>query len=176
MKEAAFDPARLDLDRLARDAARIDGVLPGASMARLAQDALAAPGPVNWAARAERRAVTGGVPQLWLHVEADCELTLTCQRCLQPLPLKLTVARPLRFVADEAEAQRLDEVCDEDVLTLPAQGLDLPALLEDELILALPLVAMHDSCPQPLSLHADADAPAANPFQVLEALKRPRSA
>jgi uncharacterized protein len=47
--------------------------------------------------------------------------------------------------------------------------------VEDELILALPLVPRHDACPQPLAAPATAEEPLAerpNPFAALAALKR----
>ena len=65
------------------------------------------------------------------------------------------VQRSFRFVNSEAEAERLDEECEDDVLAL-GQPLDLQALVEDELILGSPLVPMHGSCPQPLILASGA--------------------
>ena len=55
------------------------------------------------------------------------------------------------------------------------RALDLHELVEDELILALPLVPRHDACPQPLAAPATAEEPLAerpNPFAALAALKR----
>ena len=57
--------------------------------------------------------------------------------------------RSIRFVHGADLAQQLDEESEEDVLALSA-ALDLRELIEDELILALPLVPRHDVCPQPL--------------------------
>jgi uncharacterized protein len=86
------------------------------------------------------------------------------------------VQRRFRFVRNEDEAARLDEESEDDVLALPAR-LDLQALLEDELILALPIVPRHALCPEPLPLPAaeplDEEAPAPNPFAALAALRRP---
>ena len=52
-------------------------------------------------------------------------------------------------------------------------ALDLPMLLEDELLLALPLVPRHDVCPEPLprAFRDEADA-AERPFAALAALKQ----
>ena len=76
-----------------------------------------------------------------------------------------------------AEAAQLDEHSEDDVLALP-QRLDLHELLEDELILALPIVPRHGVCPQALPLAAVPEAEAApNPFAALAALRgrMPRS-
>jgi uncharacterized protein len=65
----------------------------------------------------------------------------------------LEVHPSLRFVHGEAQAEALDENSDEDVLAL-TPTLDLRPLVEDELILALPLVPRHPTCPQPLPMSA----------------------
>ena len=60
----------------------------------------------------------------------------------QPLVIDLQI----RFARDEAEAARLDAESDEDVLPL-ARHIHLAELLEDELIMAQPLVPRHGVCP-----------------------------
>lgn len=96
---------------------------------------------------------------------------------LQRMPLALQAERSFLFVRDEATAAQLDEELEDDVLVLPRQ-LDLLELVEDELILALPLVPRHETCPQPLPMSAaDAGWPAEeaepHPFAALAALKKP---
>ena len=62
-----------------------------------------------------------------------------------------------------------------DFLTLEQNSLSLWDLVEDEVILSLPIVALHEQCPQnEYSLPdeiAQADRP--NPFQLLAKLKKP---
>ena len=171
------DLRRLDLQRLADDAAELAGRTPLADMDRLTADAVpAGDGAVRWSLTCERRSVAGGPADPWLHLDAQATMRLTCQRCLQPVDEVLAVQRSFRFVADEAEAERLDEAADdEDVLALPPRGrLDLLPQLEDELILALPLVPVHEACPEPLPHPPDEldEAPAAHPFAALAALKQ----
>ena len=153
-----LDPRRLDVATFAQAGGHLQGEWPLAGMARLLQDALPpAPGSpaqtVAWSARGERRAASGGAAQIRLCLRARTALRMTCQRCLQPVEIELDVAPTLRFVRDEAEAERLDEESDEDVLAL-SSTLDLHELVEDELILALPLVPRHERCPQPLPMSA----------------------
>ena len=94
-------------------------------------------------------------------------------RCLQPVALDLEVLRPLRFVADETTAAALDADSDDDVL-VASRNLDLHELVEDELLLALPLVPKHERCQRnlPMAVGDVAAEPAPNPFAALAALKR----
>lgn len=175
----AFDPRRLDVRALAEAAGTVEGEVPQQALTRLTASVLqpaegAAPG-VRWRASAELRPVTGGAPEVWLRLDAATTVTLECQRCLQPMAEPLLVERGFRFVATEEEAERLDEETEDDVLVL-ARNLDLQDLVEDELILALPLVPRHEQCPQPLpqagSAEPEPEEPAPNPFAVLAALRR----
>jgi len=153
-----FDPHRLDMAAFAQAEGWLEGEWPLARMPRLLQDALP-PGAdstaqqVRWSARGARRPVTGGEAETRLHLQAHTALQLTCQRCLQPMTVQLQVQPTLRFVRGEDRAEALDEDSDEDVLAL-TPSLDLLPLIEDELILALPLVPRHDACPQPLPMSA----------------------
>ena len=82
------DPLRLDVAALAADAARLAGDWPGPALTRLAESQAppqdeAMPGVV-WAAQGERRVVPTGEAELWLALQVDTAVWLTCQRCLQP--------------------------------------------------------------------------------------------
>jgi len=72
---------------------------------------------------------------------------------------------------------QLDATSEDDVLAL-TRALNLRELIEDELLLALPLVPMHPVCPTPLQVEKEGleVAEEANPFAVLAALKRERGA
>jgi uncharacterized protein len=178
--ERAADPHKLDLRRFARDGALLEGTWPQDRFTRLATSLMppladAPAPPVQWRAQGQQRLVPGGEPQIWLHVQGQTVARLECQRCLQPMNEPLQVDRHMRFVAGEDEAARLDEESEDDVLALVAR-LDLFELLEDELILALPLVPRHDTCPQPLDAATTAAPPVAdearpNPFAALAALR-----
>lgn len=179
MKERPFDPARLDVQRFARDGAELSGAWPLAGFARLVASAVAddgVPGVVDWRVRGEWRRPRGHEAQPWLHLSASARLALQCQRCLQPVAVDLAADRSFRFVAGEATAAELDADSEEDVLALP-RALDLHELLEDELLLALPLVPRHDTCPTPVPMSFGDDTAATvedppHPFEVLRTLKR----
>lgn len=170
------DPRILDIAALCRDGEALEGRLALADLGRLGgslfgtADAGAA---ATWSAQAGQKSMAGGDPERWLQVAAQAEVSLQCQRCLQAMHQPLRVDRRYRFVRSELEAERLDEEIEDDVLTLPGR-LDLLALLEDELILALPIVPRHQgSCPQPLPMPTNPadDEPAPNPFAKLAALR-----
>jgi uncharacterized protein len=171
---------RLDMRRFAADAGVASGEMAQAALERLASSVLPPladqpAAPVQWQLRGECRPVAGAADEIRLYLKAETTVALSCQRCLQRLSQGLRVERSFLFVRDEDEAARLDEESDDDVLALPRQ-LDAVALIEDELILALPLVPRHAVCPEPL-LNPDAaladTAPAQNPFAVLAQLRKP---
>jgi uncharacterized protein len=107
---------------------------------------------------------------VWLHVQVHATAWLTCQRCLQPFSQPIDVERDIRWVGDESEAEMLDADSEEDVLAL-TPSFDLRSLIEDELLLALPIVPRHQACGLP-GHAADDSAPApTSPFAVLARLK-----
>jgi len=171
------DPRAVDLSALCRQGATLQGEWPQAGMPRLAASVAASgpdAAPVAWSARGELRPVVGGEAEVWVHLSAATTVTLQCQRCLQPMAEPLHVDRRLRFVRGQAEAARLDEDSEDDVLELPPR-LDLHELVEDEMILALPLVPRHADCPAPLPLPAaepEDDASAPHPFAALASFRR----
>lgn len=174
-----LDPRRLDVEVFAKEAAQLAGDWPLASLERLADavhpEVRLAEGDVaRWSVRGESRPVRGGVPQIWLHLRATARLALVCQRCLGPVEAAVEVDRSFLFVADESAAAQLDADQEEDVLAL-ARFLDLRELMEDELLLALPLVPRHEVCSQPLPVPTDEpgeDDERRNPFAALAGLKR----
>ena len=179
MRSRVRDPLRLDVEAFAKDGGRLQGEWPLCDFERLAASAHAQARPaegeqVAWQARGEWRPVRGGQPQVWLHLTAQTRLNLECQRCLQPVAVPLAVQRSFLFAVDEATAAQIDADIEDDVLVL-TRALDLRGLVEDELILALPVVPRHDSCPKPLNVPVDAPLPQEerpNPFAALAALKR----
>ena len=175
-----LDPHRLDVATFAGARGELAGDWPADRLTRLVAATLA-PGDgtdrpaVGWQARGERRVLPGAGKQPSLMVGADTEVTLECQRCLQPMRVPLHAERRIFFVEGEEAAAALDAESDDDVLAL-TPALDLADLVEDELLLALPLVPRHEQCPEPLPRafveHDPATDPADNPFAVLAALKR----
>jgi uncharacterized protein len=174
-----FDPFNLDVAAFAKEVGQLSGRWPVQQLDRLAESAVAdamdpGAGDVAWSARGERRAMRGGEFQVWLHISAETGLPLECQRCLKPVGVPLKMERSFLFVHGEDAAAQLDTDSEDDVLAL-TRALDLRELIEDELLLAMPLVPRHEVCPVPLTVKDDDivldEKP--NPFAVLSALKRP---
>lgn len=168
----------VDVRALARDAATLSRTDPMATYPRLAEETTdeVAERSVHWTARGEMRAGTSGQAEVWLHVAIETALSLTCQRCLAPMRVPLQVDRSFRFVADEATAEAEDDDSEEDVLALTPE-FDLLTLVEDELLMALPIVPRHPDCVPAQSASArqgptpEAAAEKPNPFAVLAALR-----
>lgn len=178
MKMRDFDPLKLDVAAFAKsDDALLEGTWPLAELERLVSSTVVPANeatPVTWRARGELRAVRGGQPQIWLHTEASTRVMLECQRCLMPVGAEVMAQRSFLFVHGEETAAELDSDSEDDVLAL-TRSLDVRELIEDELLLALPIVPRHETCPQPLldgepePLSEDGTP---HPFAALAALKR----
>ncbi len=178
METRAFDPLCVDVAAFAKEAAEAAGTWPLAALDRLCGEAHVDAKPatdeqVEWRVIGESRARRGGEPQVWLHLECRARLGLVCQRCLQSVDTAVDAQRSFQFVADEALAAEIDADSEEDVLAL-SRTLSLIELIEDELLLALPLVPRHVTCPQPLKPPDNTEPfeERANPFAVLGELKR----
>src|SRR5882762_4217083 len=179
MKTRPVDPTRLDVAAFAKDGGSLEGQCPVRSLDRLSEATHPDAHPTDaalahWTAEGESRPVRGAPPQVWLHVKAQARVALICQRCLAPVDTALDAHRSFHFVSGEDVAAQLDADSEDDVLALP-HWLDLRALVEDELLLALPLVPRHEVCPEPLPMsHGDEEEadPAPNPFAALAGLKR----
>ena len=145
---ASSPPRRLSVTSFAQNAEHLQGNDRLADYRRLVAEAaaIADDGAVRWSADGEMRSPSGGTRQPWLHLAADTALPMTCQRCLEPVFVSLSADRWFRFVADEATAELEDEAAEEDVLAID-EALNLRELIEDELLLALPVVPMHEQCP-----------------------------
>ena len=66
---------------------------------------------------------------------------LVCQRCLEAFEADVESPVRIAFVADDADADRLPD--EFEPVEIVAGRFDLHAVVEDELLLALPLVPMH---------------------------------
>ena len=177
-----FVPKRLDVKAFAEAGTTIEGEQLLRNYPRLFAETEARGGdtPVEWSATGELRNPGHVQPEIWLHLRADALLPLTCQRCLAPVEIEVEIDRAFRFVSDEGTAAAEDDESEEDVLAL-SREFDLVALVEDEMLMGLPIAPRHETCPEQLpTAIADADfespsAQAENPFAILGRLKTPKS-
>lgn len=135
----------MDPVRFAREAASLVGEYPLAELERL-QDALADDrGVVSYRLLG---VMVGGRPALRLEVDANPRLI--CQRCLNPYDHALHSEGVIFLARDDAELDRWER---EDPLldAIVAEGrMDVRTLIEDELLLSLPVVPQHEEedCPR----------------------------
>lgn len=73
------------------------------------------------------------------------DLQLKCQRCLQPLPYHAELPVSLSPVTNEAAAERLSKAYEP--LFVTDEQVILAEMIEEELLLSLPLVPKHETCP-----------------------------
>jgi len=79
---------------------------------------------------------------LSLQLTVSGKVELPCQRCLGNMPYKVEVGRTLYLARNEAEMERLDALPDSDAIQA-GETLNLVDLVEDEVLLSLPLSVMH---------------------------------
>lgn len=112
--------------------------------------------------------------RLLIQGSVQTELQLECQRCLETVRLALNIPVALMTLhPNQTENHLLPNF---ELLSLNTVPILLSALVEDELILALPLVAMHEQCspPQYDSQVSEIDFIEERyyPFQMLSKLKK----
>jgi uncharacterized protein len=165
-------PHQIDPFRLAEAGAQLSGHLPLRQFSRL-RDVLADDSG-ELAVKLNFDTDELGVPIVLGHISAT--LSLTCQRCLEAFEFPVDAEVALAWVKTTQEADKLPlryepYVVDETPLLLND-------VIEDELLLALPQIPMHEEadCPASKLLKqgnkmTDEPEQKANPFSVLAKLK-----
>ena len=158
----------IDSLELARRQETLSGRLRLDALPRLADSLFDASGSIDYEVSGE---TDEGKP--FLRVKLTGVLPLTCQRCLGALAFdlcqcgRMILVEPGRPWPEDGETGSLqDEACD---AIEASRGLDLVALLEDEILLALPIAPRHRHCEPP---QAAASARKDSPFAQLAALRR----
>lgn len=115
---------------------------------------------------------------LSLNFDLTGSVWLTCQRCLQPVNVELTGAHNIALLEDEGQIGLLDE--DDDHLLLEEVAfkdghdtyLPLERLIEDEILLKIPLSPKHDDCEMEVEQVGEIEEfEEESPFAALAALK-----
>ncbi|PJE79935.1 Large ribosomal RNA subunit accumulation protein YceD [invertebrate metagenome] len=167
-------PKTIDPQKLARQGARFEGSLPLRSFKRLVGSLASDQGEVQIFLRfflnEDSRIVIEG--------RAKALLPMICQRCLNIADLPVQAEIHLMGVLTDDQAKQLSG--EYDPLLLHDDPVELVSLLEDELLLSLPIVPFHS--PEECTAGAvyttddsgnDSDKPDGtdNPFSVLASLK-----
>ena len=167
-------PPFLDLGQAARSDLSLTGSLAVKSLTRLVSALAADSGIADVELRAApevggRIVVTGSI---------RAPLTMTCQRCLENVTLEVVTEPRLAWVKSEAEMEALPP--EYDPLFAPDGRVAVAGLVEDELLLALPLAPRHadGACGEirkpARSAPATEEESRKNPFADLAKLKRGR--
>ena len=156
---------------LAQRGAQVAGRVPLSSCARLAE--LVEPEPAEIHASLNLSRHDSGVAIV--RGQVDAELAMSCQRCLDRVPIHVQAELKLAIVADETQL-----VPDEFEPFIATEGVGrLADLVEEEIILSLPDYPVHESLQQCGELVARVleleQAPREHPFDVLRRLKTDQS-
>lgn len=105
----------------------------------------------------------------WLQVDIVGEPILWCQRCLGGVKFPLAISSRLQLIAPGEEWPD-DDLVDDSADAIEAEkALAVLSLIEDEVLLALPIAPRHEQCESPL---ATASEHGTSPFAALAALKK----
>lgn len=170
MRKQTFNPRRLDVEALARAGQGLEGRIALADMPRLAGSVAGAGHPdaawAEWQVQGWITQPLAGEVVCRLKLSGSVSVQLTCQRCLQPMTHAVAFTTVLRFADDEDAAQALDESSDDEDVLAMTRALDLQELVEDELIMALPLIPRHGGCNLPAAAMGTVAADTASPMST----------
>ena len=167
-------PQWLDLRRVGAAGARLEGEVELAALARLGERLTATQG----LARAQVVVTFDQSRQAVVSGSVDALVRMRCERCLGEVDVPLCGVFSLAVVESEPAA---DALGGEDEPVVASGGrLAVHRLVEDELLLALPIVARHedqacDGGQRTFGPEGEALPERENPFAALERLKRDRS-
>lgn len=163
-------PRDIDPLRLAEEGVRLEGEIPGELFPRLLEWSVAGTQPDDVRIAVEFERTSHGVRLLRGII--GTRLTVTCQRCLRPMQLELEAHPFLVLLAPGDQPSGGPEEAE----TLVVEGpIRLSEWVEDELILAMPMIPVHDedvcSTPQNGPLTESGAEGKQNPFAVLDGFK-----
>ena len=169
-------PVTADPVKSANKKQTFDGLVPASTLQRF-QDLLAETSEHDPEVTIEFGIDEQGIS--YFSGSASTQVKLTCQRCNQPFAVDITAQFAYAPVSSRQDTDELPERY-EAIEVNEFGEVNLHGLIEDELILAMPLVAKH--APEDCQVDRDAmtwgeideeaDESSENPFSVLQELKR----
>jgi len=159
-------PERVDASRMVQARRTFEGKLPIASFQRLRGSLAAVEGEARYDLQFGRDEL--GVAYLAVRVDAD--LPLTCQRTLEVYRQPVHVDQRLGLIGEESEEAALPPGYEP--LLIPDGQVGLADVIEDELILALPVVPLKPGAPLEWHDEGVEEESEPNPFAALATLKK----
>ena len=154
--------------RLAKSRERIEGSLQLDSFERLKGDLLENTGELRFSLLFN----FDESGQCVIESEIDAQLTLECQRCLKPVVIKIEKKSLLGLVKDKDEIDNLAK--EYEPLQIDEETVSVKQLIEDELLLSIPLSPLHaeNECAGKSVLDQINEDAKPKPFAALAALKK----
>jgi uncharacterized protein len=136
----------IDPQRLARNGEVLEGSLDVVQLKRLSEVAGDAGRPVDYCLRFSKNEANHPV----VEGEIQAEVILTCQRCGEPMTCHLQAMPKLQVCLNDEQAARV--ATGYEPMVTEGKPVTLASIVEEELLLALPMVAKHEfgQCPADL--------------------------
>jgi uncharacterized protein len=165
-----MDDIVIDAFEFCRLGERLEGEVAVADLGRVVQDTADKSGAIAWSLQGGRD--SHGHAQLTLSVSGA--VRLMCQRCLTPFAFDVQSETVLVLAKDESEADAIEALIDDDSIDVIAgsHSMRVVELVEDEVLLALPLSPRHEVCPDAETVEVLKKAEKESPFAVLKNLKQ----
>jgi len=159
----------VDSLRFAADGGRLSGKLALSRLPRLFDALTTREGWLECELSGERVEDAGGATRSVLHLKVAGPLDLRCQRCLAEVRFDCAIDSRLLLVP-EGDDWPEDEMDSDEYDALPARKeLSVRELVEEEVLLALPIVPRHADCLPPGGMEQESGP---SPFAALAKLKK----
>ena len=107
--------------------------------------------------------------------EVSLIIYLTCQRCLEELPVSLNLNFSLAFVKNESQEEELSKHLE--IYLFEGEELSLMDLISDEILLSIPMVPKHNlDCLSSFKEHNNYEQVKESPFAILKNINKPKQA
>lgn len=109
-----------------------------------------------------------------IEMEVAAQVTLACQRCLGPMQQQVGSRRTVVFESGADEFAPMDDEDESEDIVPDVQQLDVRQLIEEELLLSLPIAPRHEEgkCEGGTAAAHQGPAPSESPFAILGSLRR----
>ena len=135
-------PIVVDVYELARSGQSVSGQKPIAAMSRLASQLASEQGDVRY----RFSGLVDARGRCAASISLDATLSLVCNHCDKPVSYTLGLRRAYYFIPDESSLDAVDvDTSDEEAL-VGHRCFDLGELIEDEMILDMPIAPRHADC------------------------------